>query len=256
MQYLCLFQPDPNAPNDPEHRARMGAYMTETFQSGDLVATGGLGRRAANGYRVTLKGDAFDVKLNPDGPSVLFDAGGFAILEAKDQADLERQLRRFLEINQGGSVEVLNLFMPLMTAQSTSANAPGRGLNAGVIPYVSVDGASEASAFYQKAFGAKEVARMPGPDGKKVMHCHLEINGGSMMLADNFPEMGFPPVQRTSSDVLHIVVADGDTWWKRAIEAGCAQTLPFERAFWGDRYGQFKCPWGVTWALVEPGAPS
>jgi uncharacterized glyoxalase superfamily protein PhnB len=72
------------------------------------------------------------------------------------------------------------------------------------------------------------------------------------MIADNFPEMGFPPVQRTLSDVMHLVVEDGDHWWSRAIRAGCEQKMPFEVAFWGDRYGTFADPFGVTWALVEP----
>ena len=53
----------------------------------------------------------------------------------------------------------------------------------GVTPYINVEGASAASAFYQKAFGAKELMRMPAQDGKRLMHCHLEINGGPLGMA-------------------------------------------------------------------------
>ena len=62
----------------------------------------------------------------------------------------------------------------------------------GVTPYINVQGASEASAFYQKAFGAKELMRMPAEDGKRLMHCHLEINDGPLLMSDCWPE-GRPP---------------------------------------------------------------
>jgi PhnB protein len=84
------------------------------------------------------------------------------------------------------------------------------------------------------------------------MHCHLEINGGGLMLSDNFPEFGLPPVQRSHSDVMQLVVADGDAWWDRAIKAGCRQKMPFAVAPWGDKYGQLTDPFGVTWAINSP----
>jgi PhnB protein len=84
------------------------------------------------------------------------------------------------------------------------------------------------------------------------MHCHLEINGGALMLGDHFPEMGLPPVQRSSSDIMQLVVVDGDAWWRRAIGAGCTAKLPFAVAPWGDEYGQLTDPFGVTWAINSP----
>ena len=109
--------------------------------------------------------------------------------------------------------------------------------------------------FYQTAFGAREIARMAGQDGKRLMHCHLEINGGALMLSDNFPELGLPPVQRSDSYTMQLVVANGDAWWNRAIRAGCKQKLPFEVAPWGDKYGQLVDPFGVTWAINMPAQP-
>ena len=61
---------------------------------------------------------------------------------------------------------------------------------AGIIPYISVDGAAAASEFYQKAFGGREVSRMPAEDGKRFIHISLEINGGMLMMSDPFPEAG------------------------------------------------------------------
>jgi len=48
----------------------------------------------------------------------------------------------------------------------------------GVIPYLNVDGADKVIAFYEKAFGAKDLRTMRSEDGKHVMHSQLEINGG------------------------------------------------------------------------------
>lgn len=121
----------------------------------------------------------------------------------------------------------------------------------GVIPYINVDGASEASAFYQRAFAAKELQRMPAEDGKRLMHCHLEINGGSLMLSDCFPEHG-SELQPSHSYTMTLVVSDADAWCERAVKAGAEVTMPVQRMFWGDRYGQLKDPFGVRWALNEP----
>ena len=67
--------------------------------------------------------------------------------------------------------------------------APAKG---GIVTYMQVSDAAGASAFYQRAFGAREVTRLLHPDGKRLIHCHLYINGASLMLNDAFPEQGMP----------------------------------------------------------------
>jgi len=57
-----------------------------------------------------------------------------------------------------------------------------------VVTYISVKGASDAIAYYKKAFGAEELVRMPMPDGK-VGHAELKIGDSILMLAD---EMDHP----------------------------------------------------------------
>lgn len=69
------------------------------------------------------------------------------------------------------------------------------------------------------------------------------------MLADHFPEHGGGSVQRSASYTTQLIVSDGDAWWKRAIDAGCKQKLPFAVAPWGDKYGQLVDPFEVIWAL-------
>ena len=125
-----------------------------------------------------------------------------------------------------------------------------RGPAGGLCPYITVDGAGAASDFYQKAFSATELFRQAADDGKRLLHCHLQINGGSLMLCDWFPEWGMekkPPQAYT----LHLQVADVDAWWKRAVDAGCTVAMPLERQFWGDKYGKVVDPFGVGWSIAQ-----
>ena len=122
---------------------------------------------------------------------------------------------------------------------------------AGVIPYISVDGAAAASEFYQKAFGAKETRRMPAEDGKRLIHVSLEINGGTLMMSDPFPEAGAAGGPITGC-TMTLVVEDIDAWFDRAVAAGAKATMPVQTMFWGDRYGQLQDPFGVHWAMNSP----
>lgn len=123
----------------------------------------------------------------------------------------------------------------------------------GVAPYLSVggDGAAAASAFYQKAFAAKEEARIPAQDGQRLMHCHLTINGGPLLLSDCFPEYGYP-AKTPQGFMIHLQVDDADAWWDRAVAAGCEVLTPIDLQFWGDRYGQLKDPFGYSWSIGGP----
>ena len=69
----------------------------------------------------------------------------------------------------------------------------------GIVNYMRSSDAAAASDFYQKAFAAQEVNRMLHPDGKRIIHCHLYLNGGSLMLSDAFPDQGMPLEKRASA---------------------------------------------------------
>ena len=118
----------------------------------------------------------------------------------------------------------------------------------GVTPHLSVEGGDAALDFYKRAFAAEELSKMYGQDGKRLMHCHLRINGGSLMLNDIFAEFG---MTRTPSPnyVMHLQVDDADAWWNRAVGAGCEVAMPLGDQFWGDRYGQLTDPFGVRWSI-------
>jgi len=130
------------------------------------------------------------------------------------------------------------------------AVAPAKALG-GVVPYLTVDGATKAAEFYSRAFGATVVNQYPVDDKGRTMHVHLYLNGSSLMLSDAYPEYGHP-LQAPQSFNLTIQVDDIDTWFKRASEAGVTCVMPIEKMFWGDRYCQLRDPFGVMWALNEP----
>ncbi|HEY4201859.1 MAG TPA: VOC family protein [Devosiaceae bacterium] len=126
---------------------------------------------------------------------------------------------------------------------------PGdEGYVTGVTPYVNISDANGAAAFYERAFGAKTVNKMPADDGKRLIHCHLVINGGPVMFSDFFPEHGYPLV-KPQAFTLHLQVDDPQGWWDRAVAAGCTVHMPMAQQFWGDYYGTVLDPYGVYWSI-------
>ncbi len=124
----------------------------------------------------------------------------------------------------------------------------------GVSPHLTIPsrGGQAAVEFYQRAFGAEEVRRMPAEDGERLMHAHLIINGASVLLADEFPEFNGQQDIAPVGVTLHLQVDDADEWWNRAILAGGVPLYPLADQFWGDRYGQLKDPFGHTWSIGSP----
>lgn len=144
--------------------------------------------------------------------------------------------------------------MPNPATATAAAPAALPAVRGGVAPYLMVAGATKAADFYQRAFGAEVVYRYPPDDKGRTMHIHLYINGASVMLSDFYPEYGHPEKPPQAFN-LGIPVKDVDAWWKRAVDAGCEVAMPLEKQFWGDRYGQVRDPFGVTWALFAPAQP-
>lgn len=257
MRFITIFRSTgaPSGPPAPEHIAAMQAEIRKAVEAGVMVTTGGIGMRAQTGGRATRNGDQITVEAPPAGDGGWMAAGGFSIVNADSREALVEQLKNQLKVMGEGTVEFCEYkqFFPAAEAKLAPPQAAG-AMPQGVVPYLTFDNAAEVIDFYKKAFDAKEIARMHGADGKRIMHCQLDINGGALMLADNFPEYGLPPVNRSPSYVMQLVLADGQAWWDRAVAAGCKVHMPFALAPWGDRYGQVKDPFGVAWAMNTPGA--
>ncbi|QKI68728.1 VOC family protein [Achromobacter xylosoxidans] len=118
-------------------------------------------------------------------------------------------------------------------------------------PHIVCEGASDAIAFYRKAFDAQELARLPGPGGK-VMHAAIRIGDSVVMLMDDFPEWGSlgPKALKGTPVTLHLYVEDVDAAIKQAVAAGAQVTMPAADMFWGDRYGQVVDPFGHRWSIA------
>lgn len=128
-----------------------------------------------------------------------------------------------------------------------------------VTPALTVRNGAEAIEFYRRAFGAQELMRMHGPDGK-IMHAEIQVGDSRIMLGDEMPDMGcVSPVTRggaTSS--LYLYVPDVDAAFQRAVSAWAKVLMPVTDMFWGDRFGQLEDPSGHRWGLathVEDPAP-
>lgn len=123
-------------------------------------------------------------------------------------------------------------------------------------PYLKVKGAKQAIEFYKKAFGAKTRMVMEAEDKKRLMHADIIINGGEIMLSDEFAEFGEPatvppPSVKTSTVSIHLQVDNADKWWARATEAGCKIVMPLADQFWGDRFGMVRDPFGHVWSIAS-----
>lgn len=120
-----------------------------------------------------------------------------------------------------------------------------------VTPYLIISGAAEAIDFYQQAFGAIELFRMPAPGGK-IGHAEIKIGNSPIMLADEFPEMGYksPATLGGSPVSLMIYVEDVDTVFGRAIAAGGKEQRPVKDQFYGDRSGTLADPFGHVWHIA------
>jgi PhnB protein len=120
-----------------------------------------------------------------------------------------------------------------------------------VTPYLSVQGAADAIAFYKKAFGAKEIMRMPGPRGT-IGHAEVQIGGSRIMLADESPEMNFrsPRAIGGTPVTIHLYVEDVDKVAKKAVAAGAKLLRPVAEQFYGDRSGSLEDPFGHVWHIA------
>lgn len=120
-----------------------------------------------------------------------------------------------------------------------------------VTPHLVCDGAADAIEFYKKAFGATEVTRLPGPDGR-LMHAQIRIGDSAVMLVDEFLPYGItgPKSLKGTPVTIHLYVEDADAFMAHAASAGARITMPAAEMFWGDRYGVLEDPFGHKWSVA------
>ena len=118
-------------------------------------------------------------------------------------------------------------------------------------PYLVVKGAAKALDFYKQAFGAKEILRFPGPDGK-IGHAEIKIGDSHIMLADEFPEMDARSPETIGGSPVGIMlyVEDVDSRFRQAVAAGGKVVKPLQDQFYGDRSGTITDPFGHKWTIA------
>jgi PhnB protein len=136
-----------------------------------------------------------------------------------------------------------------------------------IIPHIFVKDSAAAIEFYTKVFDAVEEYRhsIPGDKNKgnkeKIVHAVINIGKSKIMLADEFPEMcdeyvkvgekiGAPSTVGGNSVYLNMYFENVDDIFERAKMEGATVIMPLMDAFWGDRYGQFKDPFGHIWEVA------
>jgi PhnB protein len=118
-------------------------------------------------------------------------------------------------------------------------------------PYLIVQGASQAIAFYVRVLSAVELFRLTDPQGK-IGHAELDIGGGKLMLADEFPDFGAtgPHTIGGTPVSLHLYVANVDEVVAQAATAGATVVQQPKDEFFGDRVAIITDPFGHRWQLA------
>jgi len=120
-----------------------------------------------------------------------------------------------------------------------------------ITPALTCKEAGRAMDFYKQVFGATEIMRMPGPDGK-VMHAELRIGDSVIFVADEFPDMSCAPTPGATNPVYLFMYAENvDATFNRAVATGAKVDTPLMDQFWGDRYGKITDPFGHQWGLAQ-----
>lgn len=119
-----------------------------------------------------------------------------------------------------------------------------------LFPYLRVKDARRAIAFYVEAFGVTEKFRLVEPGGR-IGHAELDFGPATLMLSDEYPELGFrgPESVGATTFALHLHVDDADRAIARAVAAGATLVRAPQDQFYGERSGMLRDPFGHEWLL-------
>lgn len=145
-----------------------------------------------------------------------------------------------------------------MTIQAAHGQYTDHGVPHGftsLTPFIVVDPAVDAIAFYESALGASVTSRtdFPGPDGTTIVaHAELDFGAGRLQLGDPNPQYGLVPRQSGDSDSysLAIYVADAEAVVARALELGATSREKLQTFVSGDRFGSIRDPFGIRWTVM------
>jgi len=116
-------------------------------------------------------------------------------------------------------------------------------------PQLKLDNAAQTIDWYKKAFGAEEISRSPGPDGR-IMHAEIKIGDSRFYLNDVMDGGKGPKAFEGSPVSFWLYVDNCDTLFNRATSAGAKVQMPLDDQFWGDRAGCVADPEGYSWWIA------
>lgn len=124
------------------------------------------------------------------------------------------------------------------------------------IPEIFVLDGPAAMEFYKDVFGAKEVHRMMAPDGKRLIHGELTLDGHRLFVCNEFsPSEGgtckSPQTLGGTGVRITLQVDDADAVAAKAVSAGGRVSMPVQDVFWGARYGKVVDPFGHEWGINQ-----
>lgn len=124
------------------------------------------------------------------------------------------------------------------------------------IPHLIVSDGLAAIEFYKQLFGAEEGHRMMAPDGKRLMHGEIVLDGHKFFLSDQFEAgeggtLKSPQALGGTCVRVTIEVEDADDLVQRAVAAGARVLMPVQDLFWGARYGKIVDPFGHEWGINQ-----
>jgi uncharacterized glyoxalase superfamily protein PhnB len=109
-----------------------------------------------------------------------------------------------------------------------------------ITPYLISSNAEELLTFLKKAFGAKEVGIMRGPDGS-IGHADLTVGDSHIMLSQ-------ANAQHAAMQAgIYLYVPDTDATYRAALAAGATSTMEPADQFYGDRNAGVKDTQGNMW---------
>jgi PhnB protein len=122
-------------------------------------------------------------------------------------------------------------------------------------PYLMVKDGAAAIDFYAAAFGAEVIERFDFEG--KLGHATLSLNGGHLLLSDEYPEYfeftgtQAPTTLGGTTVTVTLAVEDVDKVYDRAIAAGATVVRAPKDEFYG-RQGKLRDPYGHVWSLAGP----
>jgi PhnB protein len=124
------------------------------------------------------------------------------------------------------------------------------------IPHLIVSDGMAALEFYTQVFGAEEGDIMLEPNGKRLMHGEIVLDGHKLFLSDEYSEKegGTCKMPQTLGGTcvrITLQTDDADGVVERAVARGARVLMPLADMFWGARYGKIVDPFGHEWGINQ-----